>query len=235
MLQLKLQSFGHDAKNWLTGKTLMLGKIEGRRRRGWQRMGWLDGIIGSMDMSLSKLWKLVMDRRPGVLQSMGSQRVRHDWVTELNWTEYPFVIKTLLKVGVEGTYLNVIKPVYDKPTAKLYSTEWKAEIFSSKIRNKTRPTLSISIWHSRGSPSHSNWTRKRNKLVQIGREEVKLSLFADDMILCRENPEISTKKLLEPNLAKQLDTRLTYRNLLLPYTIIMNYQKEKTKKPFHLQ
>ena len=73
------------------------------------------------------------------------------------------------------------------------------------------------------------------KDIQSGREEVKLSLFADDMILCRENPEISTKKLLEPNLAKQQDTRLTYRNLLLPYTIIMNYQKEKTKKPFHLQ
>ena len=65
-------------------KTLMLGKIEGRRRRERQRMRWLDGITDSMDMSLSKLWELVMDRRPGVLQSMGSQRVRHDTVTELN-------------------------------------------------------------------------------------------------------------------------------------------------------
>ena len=59
-------------------KTLMLGKLEGRRRRGRQRIRWLDGITDSMDMSLSKLWELVMDRRPGVLQSMGSQRVRHD-------------------------------------------------------------------------------------------------------------------------------------------------------------
>ena len=59
-------------------KTLMLGKIEGRRRRGLLRMRWLYGIINSMDMSLSKLWELVMDRRPGVLESMGSQRAEHD-------------------------------------------------------------------------------------------------------------------------------------------------------------
>ena len=79
MLELKLQYFGHLMRraNSLE-KTLLLGKIEGRRRRRCQRMRWVDGITDSMDMSLSKSWELVKDRKPGVLQSIGSQRFRHD-------------------------------------------------------------------------------------------------------------------------------------------------------------
>ena len=79
MLNLKLQYFGHLMQRTDSlVKTLMLGKIEGGRRRGRPRMRWLDGITDSTDMSLSKLWELEMDRKPGVLQSTGSQRVRLD-------------------------------------------------------------------------------------------------------------------------------------------------------------
>ena len=87
MLKLKLQYFGHLMQRADSfEKTLMVGKTEGRRR-GWQRMRWLDGITNSMGMVWVDSGSWWWTGRPGVLQFMGSQRVGHDWATELNSTE----------------------------------------------------------------------------------------------------------------------------------------------------
>ena len=83
MLELKLQYFGHLMRTADSlEKSPMLGKFKGRRRKGPERVRQLDGITNPMDMNLGKLWEMVRDRGPGVLQSRGSQRIRRGWVTD---------------------------------------------------------------------------------------------------------------------------------------------------------
>ena len=114
--------------------------------------------------------------------------------------QHPRMIKTLEKMGIEGTYLNIVKAIYDKPIANIILNGEKLKAFPLEIRNKTRvSTFTTTIQHSSGSPSYSNQRIKRNKRNPDQKRRVKLSLFADNMILYIENPKDSIRKITSAN------------------------------------
>ena len=135
MLKLKLQYFGHLMRRVDSlEKTRMLEGIRGRRRRGRPRMRWLDGIPNSTDMSLGKLGRWWWTGSPGVLQSMGSQTVGHDWVTALNWTELSQIEYVWLEQNFSSHYLsktleNGVKPLVSWRCVRCHA--W-AQLFYSK-------------------------------------------------------------------------------------------------------
>ena len=107
------------------------------------------------------------------------------------------MIKTLQKVGIEGIYLNIIKAICNKHTENILFNIENLKAFRLRLGIRQRCSLSPLFFNSFGNPSHGNQRRKRNKRNPIWKKEVKLSLFADDMIPHIENPKEVTRKLLE--------------------------------------
>ena len=112
--------------------------------------------------------------------------------------QHPFMIKTVQKAGIEGTYLNIIKAIYDKPTANSILNGEKVKAFPLKSGTRQGRPLSPLLFNiDLEALATTIRTEKEIKGIQIGKEEVKLSLLADDMILYIKNPKDSTRKLLE--------------------------------------
>ena len=144
MLKLKLHYFGHLMRRTDSfEKTLMLGKVEGGRR-GWQRIRWLDGITDSMDIVWVSSRSWWWTGKPGVLQSMGSPRVGHDWATELNW----FVTSTALIFGKYG-------PISTMSTSRRPISMHYSVAGSEKIPYVYFITLAFSQNHASSNPEKS--------------------------------------------------------------------------------
>ena len=144
--------------------------------------------------------------------------------------QHPFMVETLQKAGIEATYLNLIA-IYDKPTANIIINGEKLKAFPLKSGPRQGYPLSPLLFNTAFEVlATAIREEKEIKGIQIGKE-VKLSLFADDMILYIENLKDTTRKLLDliNNIVKLQDIKLTHRNPLHFYTLTMRKQKEKLK------
>ena len=150
--------------------------------------------------------------------------------------QHPFMIKTLQKMGIEGSYLNIVKAVYDKPTASIILNGEKLKAFP--LRSGTRqgcplsPLLFNIVLEVLATAIREE---KEIKGIQVGKEEIKLSPFSDDMILYIENPKDATRKLLE--LINEFGKVAGYKinaQKSLAFLYTNNEKSEKLRKHYHL-
>ena len=171
------------------------------------------------------------------LKSKNHMIISRDAENTFNKIQHWFMIKILQKSGHRGNIPQHNKGHIGETHSEHNSQWWKTESISSKIRKKTRiPTLTTFIQHSFGSLNHGIREEKEINRIQIGKEEVKLSLFAEDMILCIENPKDANRKLLEliSEFGKVSGYKTNTQKFVATYILPMKDQKEKLRKWSHL-
>ena len=154
----------------------------------------------------------------------------------LDKMQHSFMLKTLQKAGIEGTYLNIIKATYDKPTANIIINGEKLKAFPLKSGTRQGYPLSPLLFNIVLEVlATSIREEEETKRILIGKEEVKLSLFADDMILYIENPKDTTRKLLEliNEYSKVAGYKINTQKSLAFLSLSVRKQKEKLRKQFH--